>query len=997
MRPKIGPRLKPHRAPNSRRPKRAFRNRTKTLYDVKVNGVPAEIDGETFSADIVLENEGPNTVTAVARDCVGYSSQHAITVIRDLPVSVAITDVQFSPRSTDELLLVKVLGTVDEPVVYIRGKNETHPTYRLGNQTFTNEVVGESAGGTFTIDGIVVFPGINILSVAARDAKGRWGEAEVVVEVTAEEGAYGEGQNPEPPYCILSVSVGGEGGEGGGEKLAGGESFMTFGTLGEKGGQVSLTIEESSDDINVFVATDLRFTAQASACNAEIASATLDLGECEGHLAIFNNGNGNAEDTVSKDTTPFEGFWWDVDAASVGRWKNVRANATLRDVTTGAPLSAGPSNPFSGNNDAVKQIIDFKVVNDADGWILESGTDSYKVLIVGKPEAGSTTHTIQVQAKAVTELGLLASQVSWYKKCKEETKFLGTGETFQWTLVAEESTADITAFGNAPNAKEGNGPQGPLKNDKVTGYPKPEPQAGESTSTIKVDGGIAMIVIDPKTFHVGTRGTAELKLTCFDSTTAPPQPEGWYVAEHGLNIVRIEGGHNHAGETKVPLIGISEGTAIVECVLKLPSTTSGSTASGIQGDDSDKAEAALLQAGTSAARQAEAGEPPPKKPLAPKVTAPVPVDDGKPVRFKDGPPERLLVMGCLARKDDSGNAAYALSRPVTAVAESPAGVTKFAWGHECMTPKTIDTKASALGSGKYESELKNAQGQCPDMKTPSGRDILKVEVPGVGAAEAKVTITRPFHAQPRSGRHLSNQSWRDFVAQDLKRTTPPSVKEFGDYSTNFTKTDTEAKTEIKSQKDRDLRDKLRRRCTEASATGLELEIGGELVNLSQPGAGDLGPYYWAGYFEWQIRDQEGRPVGESFWHGSDVYVREGIKFKYAERYCQPAGKEEDEGPRTPATVKRWRMKEPKRNDILVDKMKLGIKLTRPLAEIPAGTKLVTFTEPKKMHVWWGSVGRTDGGSFEQELTYPGRFEVVVQESPGGGKTIVGSYVGVGWE
>jgi len=81
-------------------------------------------------------------------------------------------------------------------------------------------------------------------------------------------------------------------------------------------------------------------------------------------------------------------------------------------------------------------------------------------------------------------------------------------------------------------------------------------------------------------------------LVGFDEGAALPGVQGWYVRKvagaenHGaLEIVRIEGGHNHGGATQVPLKGINAGTDEVIAALMPPtsSQSSGSSRTGEKG------------------------------------------------------------------------------------------------------------------------------------------------------------------------------------------------------------------------------------------------------------------------------------------------------------------------------------------------------------------------------------------------------------------------------
>jgi len=187
-------------------------------------------------AEVPLASNGANFVVAVARDSVGRQTVRSITVIRKLAPSVVVQDVVFSPLSTGLVVKVKVTGTVDH-AAGICGRNETHPFYKDGTRPVANQVSGTmTQGNGFEIDGLAVWPGVNVLSVTAWDGPGET-RVEVVVEVAEESGAYGDAE--ETPYAILSVSVEGQAGEGGGGTLAG-EQEMLDGHFVPRSGQAAM-------------------------------------------------------------------------------------------------------------------------------------------------------------------------------------------------------------------------------------------------------------------------------------------------------------------------------------------------------------------------------------------------------------------------------------------------------------------------------------------------------------------------------------------------------------------------------------------------------------------------------------------------------------------------------------------------------------------------------------------------------------------------------------
>ncbi|HUT33665.1 MAG TPA: hypothetical protein VNE39_09310 [Planctomycetota bacterium] len=236
-----------------------------TLYDVKVNGAPAEIDGETFTAvDVPLEAEGANTVTAVARDGVGHESESSITAVRSLPPVLAITSIVFSEQSTEEQAKVNFgrkasrssNGGSAPLVLRDAAPARVAPLSPLGGETLSppslpgqprnirvprlkiigtvddasasvccGEVVGTNDGGEFVIDGVNVYAGTNILTVTATDDDGQSTSVAAVVDLDPGDGSYdlpggGESGDVPPPPILTCTPLTVD--EGGGEKMGAG-------------------------------------------------------------------------------------------------------------------------------------------------------------------------------------------------------------------------------------------------------------------------------------------------------------------------------------------------------------------------------------------------------------------------------------------------------------------------------------------------------------------------------------------------------------------------------------------------------------------------------------------------------------------------------------------------------------------------------------------------------------------------------------------------------
>ena len=202
-------------------------------------------------------------------------------------------------------------------------------------------------------------------------------------------------------------------------------------------------------------------------------------------------------------------------------------------------------------------------------------------------------------------MGILTGQVSWYRYRDDGEAYMGQGATLEWGLDGYEPICDVVAFGDAQGAQgdESTIPYGagPPANSK------PDPDAGERTKKIQVDGGYPYVEIHDDPLFVGGKGTAKLVLVGFDEGAALPAVQGWYVRKvagaenHGaLEIVRIEGGHNHGGATQVPLKGINAGTDEVIATL-MPPTSSQSSGSSKAGEKGSVVTSAARSLGTTVA------------------------------------------------------------------------------------------------------------------------------------------------------------------------------------------------------------------------------------------------------------------------------------------------------------------------------------------------------------------------------------------------------------
>ncbi len=129
---------------------------------VTVNGVPAALGGDAFSA-LVLLAEGANTLVATATNAFGSASA-TLEVVRRLPPEVAIT----SPAVMDRFSVssVTVTGTVDTADVSVA----------------VNGVPAQVAAGVFSVQ-LDLEEGNNLLTAVATDSDGEQGTATVVVSL----------------------------------------------------------------------------------------------------------------------------------------------------------------------------------------------------------------------------------------------------------------------------------------------------------------------------------------------------------------------------------------------------------------------------------------------------------------------------------------------------------------------------------------------------------------------------------------------------------------------------------------------------------------------------------------------------------------------------------------------------------------------------------------------------------------------------------------------
>ena len=180
-------------------------------------------------------------------------------------------------------------------------------------------------------------------------------------------------------------------------------------------------------------------------------------------------------------------------------------------------------------------------------------------------------------------MGILTDQVSWYRYRDDGEAYMGQGATLQWGLEGYEPIWDVVAFGDAQGAQgdESTIPfgAGPPANNK------PDPDAGERTATITVDGGYAVVVIESNPLiangpdqETTPEATARVECTDFDDEAGPPDVDYWDCSHRKIVHIMGEPGHHH-GAKQVELDGVNPGEALVIAYLKPPSLGGGAKGS----------------------------------------------------------------------------------------------------------------------------------------------------------------------------------------------------------------------------------------------------------------------------------------------------------------------------------------------------------------------------------------------------------------------------------
>jgi hypothetical protein len=488
-----------------------------------VNGKVIEPEGESWSTEVLLETEGEHTITVVARDAAANESDDSITVTRNLPPVVKITEVVFSPKSTEEQAKVKITGTVDDADALIA----------------CGEVEGTNAAGTFVLDGVNVYSGTNILTVTATDADGQVTSVDAVVDLDPGSGDYelpgqGEGGEAPPPPILTCTPLTVDEGEGG--KAAGAGMFMTFGALLDGGPEKpSLKVKDYGTEINVWVATDLHFSVQSGACTGALESATLKipaayLGDNK-KLTVYASSDrqvseagpdteGNYSYTTGPDPSDGTSFWWDVDATDVCQWQKIKVEVTYKDKTNSKTWPK-ESNPVRGNNDGVVSL-DLEVTKG--GELLQSTSDG-KYIILFEQDAAYA----DLKYTAKTALGKLNDKVCWQLDGATQKT---TGAELRTTLMST-GTQSVIPWGEAANRNPGDrvGGPGPEANQnpdlgahRDTGGPaggqpggnangggdQKGPERGQQAQAGKVS--VTIVVEGTSTFPVKSRFKAKVTL-----------------------------------------------------------------------------------------------------------------------------------------------------------------------------------------------------------------------------------------------------------------------------------------------------------------------------------------------------------------------------------------------------------------------------------------------------------------------------------------------------
>ena len=138
------------------------------LAEVKVNGVVAQVEGQRFTAEGVVLNEGQNTLTATARDALGRTTTSAPVVVELDSTAPTATITEPDNGAVVATPQITVRGTVSDP--------------NLATVT-VNGIAATVTGTSFVASGVPLAEGENFLVAKARDAVGNQADSPSVVVV----------------------------------------------------------------------------------------------------------------------------------------------------------------------------------------------------------------------------------------------------------------------------------------------------------------------------------------------------------------------------------------------------------------------------------------------------------------------------------------------------------------------------------------------------------------------------------------------------------------------------------------------------------------------------------------------------------------------------------------------------------------------------------------------------------------------------------------------
>jgi len=414
-----------------------------------------------------LPGDGESLVEIVAEDEAGNEGGDSITLICNTPPVIRITSVVWSPKSTDEQAKCRILGTIDDTA-------ETTTIEGISLTAIDGQVVTgvNNQDGTFMVDGIDLFAGLNSIEVTATDAHGLEGMDCVVV--------IGEGIMSFPDGEEVPEPDEGEPGLGGAPPIvlnvtaAGGVPLALAGPLAAD--DVTL-LADGAADARVWKASDLSFNVTGIRDWAEwyvrkmnlragldpdgpvggryylytleVTWADIDLPEAEPELTVFRRATVPGEGTVlnhnlvpainalrAANDEPQIGFLdetfvhWQADATTAGRTNGpIRAKINIlmeiewldgdEWVFRGASLtSTGVHVLVDEITEAIVEVFDKDGTEVLSSATVNKSSTSVPVLTYQPPikdTAGNTDDTFDVKLTAKTKYGTngLLDEVRW--------------------------------------------------------------------------------------------------------------------------------------------------------------------------------------------------------------------------------------------------------------------------------------------------------------------------------------------------------------------------------------------------------------------------------------------------------------------------------------------------------------------------------------------------------------------------------------------------------